>query len=40
MNRIEELNLNPNAIDNSQVMIQKACETKNSKREDKLTNFR
>ena len=32
--------LDPNAIDNSQVMIQKACETKNSKREDKLTSFR
>ena len=28
------------AIDNSQVMIQKACESKNSKRKDKLTSFR
>ena len=40
MNRIEELNLNPNAFDNSEIMIQKACESKNSKREDKLSNFR
>ena len=40
MNRIEEINLYPNAIDNSEIMIQKACESKNSKRDEKLTNFR
>ena len=39
-NRIEELNTNPNAIYNSQSMIQNQIDLKNSKRSEKITNFR
>ena len=37
---MDELNLKPNKIDNSQAIIQNASDFKNSKREEKLNNFR